>query len=139
MFNWIKGLFFARSKRRVIFRYWNGERTVLGDPFAIWRGLLHHPQMNLETMAGMLDAGIEPESTTVLNGLAEVFGLKRFDPRTGIGLTDWEIKDVLVAYEAYLGLLKKSTSPGPTSSQPTDSTSSIGQEAPAEAASASSP
>jgi hypothetical protein len=132
-------MLFACNRKRLVFRYWNGERTVQGDPFALYRALLHHPDMNLETMASMLDAGMEPESTVVLQGLSDVFGLRRFNPRTGYGLTDWEVKDVLVAFEAYLMGLKKSTSSGPTSPQPTDSTSSTGPEAPVEAESASSP
>lgn len=137
MFDWLTSLF-TKKTNRVVFRYWDGIQWRLGDPFSIWRNLLHHPTMNLDTMAAHLDAGHEPESTIVLDGLAEVFGVTRHNDRTGKGLTDWEIKALFVGFEQYLTGLKKSTDNGQMPSEPTDLPSSTSPVLQDEAASVSS-
>jgi hypothetical protein len=140
MLDWLKSLcWWIPKQNRVVFRYWDGIQWRLGDPFALWRAILHHPRMNLDTMAAMLDRGEEPESTIVLDGLTEIFGLTRFDDRTGKGLTDWEIQNVLVAFEQYITGLKKSTDVGPMPSEPTDLPSSNSPVLQAEPVNASSP
>lgn len=108
-----------RLAQRGLFRYHDGQRIRWGDPFALWRGLVNHPEMNLETMAPLVDEGQEPETSIVLNATAEVFGVQRWDSQAGAGLTDWEILGLLTALQEYLAALKKNTSPGRTSAEPT--------------------
>jgi hypothetical protein len=108
----------------------------VGDPFALWRRLMNHETMNLETMGGLLDQGLEPEASQMLDGLADVFGLVRLNTVTGCGLTDWEVKRVFTDFEQYLSSLKKSIEDGSRPSPATDSGSSISQEAQAEPESA---
>jgi hypothetical protein len=140
MLDWLKSLcWWIPKQNRVVFRYWDGIQWRLGDPFALWRAILHHPVMNLSTMAAMLDRGEEPESTIVLDGLAEVFGLTRLDDRTGRGLTDWEVQNTFIAFENYISELKKSTDAGPMPSEPTDLPSSTSTEPQEELASVSLP
>lgn len=126
------------KNRRSLFRYWNGERDVYGDPFYIWRQILNHPKFNAETMAFLVDEGSEPETTICVEAMCEIFGVQRWDSDTQSGLTDMEIIMLLDSFDAYLSGVKKNSSTGATSSPPTDSESSTSTEAPKEATSSSS-
>jgi hypothetical protein len=137
MLNWIRRL--GRQRDRIVFRYFDGRKWRVGDPFSLWRKLAHHPTVDLQTAAPMLDEGQEPESSQMLDALADVFGLHRLDSKSGDGLTDWEIKGIFLGFSAYMQGLKKSTESGPAPSPPTDSASSTSQEVPAEPESVSSP
>jgi hypothetical protein len=106
-----------------LLRYWAGDGWRYGDPFAIYRKLWNHPELNIEAQAPLVDAGQEPETTIFVTALAEVFGVERWDPETRRGLTDWEILDCFQQLNEYMLALKKNTSGWPTSSPPTESES----------------
>lgn len=133
MFQWFKSWRERRRMRgRALFCFWDGQRQRYADPFRTLRALDHHGEMNLTAMADLVDKGVEPESTVVINGVAEVFGVTRWDEASGTGLTDWEITGLLSDFLAYLESLKKNGNPGPISSEPTDSPSSTGPDSPGE-------
>jgi hypothetical protein len=102
-----------RERRRLggrgLFRYWDGSRFRYGDPAVIWRSLLNHPRMNLETMIPLAEQGQEPEATIVTEALCEIFDVQYWDGQAG--LTTWEVMDLVPQFEDYLTALKKNTSP----------------------------
>lgn len=122
---WLRNLLDRRQRRRGLFRYHDGRRWRYGDPFLIWRRLQNHEKCNLETMAPELDEGKEPESTIVLEAIAEVFGVQRWNDETCTGLIDWELVALLSQLDEFLEGLKKNINPGPISSPPMESESSI--------------
>lgn len=136
------GIFSWRKRRlergRLLFRYYNGRSRVAADPMQLWRALLNHPSLNLENAGAILDAGKEPESSELLQVLADIFGLVRFDPKTGAGLTDLEIVDVAGQFNEYMDIIKKKLSPGPMPPPRGDSESWISLDPQVEPPSASS-
>lgn len=118
------------TKQRLLFQYHDGKQTRYGDPFGLWRALHAHPTLNLERDADALDRGEEPAATQAITALCQIFGVQRWNEQTGRGLTDWEVCDLIVQLQQYLDALKKNTSAGPTSPEPTGLPSSTGQEAP---------
>ena len=75
-------------------------------------------------MAPELDEGKEPESTIVLETIAEVFGVDRWNDKTRTGLIDWELVALLSQLDEFLEGLKKNINHGPTSLPPMESESS---------------
>jgi hypothetical protein len=104
-----------RERRRLggrgLFQYWDGIRTRYADPALVWRNLLNHPKMNLETMVPLAEQGHDPEATIVTEALCGIFGVQRWDEDAQAGLTTWEILDLIPQFEEYLAALKKNTSP----------------------------
>lgn len=121
-----------------LLRYWDGTGWRYGDPFLLYRKLWSHPTLNIEAQAPLVDAGQEPETTEFVTSLAEIFGVERWDPDTGRGLTDWEVLDCFQQLNEYMVALKKNTSGSPTSLPPTESASSMAAAA-EEAAAGDSP
>ena len=127
MFGFIKSwLDKRRLGKRGIYSYSDGQRTRYADPFRIWRGIMQHPVMNFREMAPFVDAGQDPECTIVIESLCQVFGVERWDEATRRGLTDWEIVGLASSFFDWDEGQKKSTSPGPIESPPSDPTSSSG-------------
>jgi hypothetical protein len=122
MFRWLISLLSRRRrlKSRNLLRYWDGRRWRYGDPFRIWRQLQGHPKCNIETMAPLAEVGQEPETTIVVEAIAEVFGVPRWNDATGEGLTDLECLDLLSGLVEWFDGLKKNYSRGLTSLPPTD-------------------
>ena len=113
---------------REIFKYHDGVRDRYGDPFVIARKLKtnqHGDLAALEAMAGEMQ---EPETTQFVQVLREAFGIPPWNDLDGEGLTDWNVMDVFQRFGDYIEGLKKNTSPGPISSPPTDSESSVSLE-----------
>ena len=133
MFQWFARWLEARRRRksRLIFKYWTGDRWKYGDPMLLWRKIVNHPGFNLEH-GPLVDRGEEPETTAWAIGLADVFGVERWNPDTQTGLTDWEILDLLPQLTAYMETVKKKYSPGPISPAPTDLASSTSTARPSE-------
>jgi hypothetical protein len=135
IFSWKKR---REERKRLLFRYHNGQSRVVADPMLLWRAILNHPKLDLATAGAFIDAGQEPESSEALQTLCDIFGLVRFDPQTGAGLTDLEVLDVAGQFSEYMDLVKKNISPGPMPPPPGDSWSSISLEPQDEPANASS-
>ncbi|MCS7239599.1 MAG: hypothetical protein NZ899_15235 [Thermoguttaceae bacterium] len=89
-------------KAGYLFRYFDGLTYRYADPLAIYRALIDHPAGILELTAA-LEQGKEPETSQLLAAVAEVFGLTRFDPWTGVGLLDQKIFDLLSPAAAWIG------------------------------------
>lgn len=117
----------AALQRRGLLPFFDGIRQRWADPFLVWRALYNHPVVNLEKHGAAADEGSEPETTEYIKAIVEVFGVQRWDDVTRTGLTDWEILHLIPQLSSHLVALKKNTSPGPTSSPPTEPVSSSGQ------------
>jgi len=61
-----------------------------------------------------VDEQKEPETTQFIQGVCEVFGLTRYDPLSGVGLTDAEVLMTLESFHAYLEAVKKKAGLGST-------------------------
>lgn len=107
------------EKSRKIFEYWDGAAWRHGDPFRLWRGLMNHPKLNMETMLDAVDRGDEPETTITVEAVCDLFGLHQLDTATGKGLTDDQVVDVLFRLATYFETQKKTSNPGLISSSPT--------------------
>lgn len=116
MFSWWR----RRRLRRTgqVYRYFDGLRWRDGDPLALWRALVGHPD-NIPLLAPAYDEGKEPDAGRFIAGVCAVFGLTPFDPCRGRGLLEHEILAVLEGFNAYLEDLKKKRALGSTSSSPT--------------------
>lgn len=108
---WIRKWFERRRLRdRALFAYRDGTRERYADPAEVWRKLLNHPTMNFVDMMPLAEQGQEPEVSVVLDALAEIFDVDRWDESTGRGLTNWETLDLVHQFDAYLNALKKNIS-----------------------------
>jgi hypothetical protein len=96
-----------------VFCYFDGQRKRYGDPLQLWRAFVHHPA-NLPALAPAVDEQKEPETTQFIQGVCEVFGLTRYDPLSGVGLTDAEVLMTLESFHAYLEAVKKKAGLGST-------------------------
>ena len=122
-----------RQSQRMIFRYHNGLSVIAADPLVIWRRIINNPGLQLDRCAAYINAGKEPESTEIVRSLCDIFGLRRYEPGTGLGLTDLELVDVLGDFVAYMDVVKKNISRGLTSPAHGESRPSFDfQEAPTE-------
>lgn len=119
-----------RDRDRALFHYWDGQKARRIDPLRVWRELANHDKMDLDTMPAMADEGQEPETTTVVDAFCEVFDVHRWDDASGTGLTDSDILNLINQLQGYFAALKKNTSLGVISSEPTDLGSSTPMEDP---------
>ena len=123
---WIRN----RARRRQnIWRFFDGRRWKWVDPYRIWRGIINHPHFNLADLP-LIEQGEEPQTTIGIEAVCELFGIQRWSPERGDGLTDEEILAVLVDFLEYLEDLKKKRSPLQTWRPPTEPQSSAPPECP---------
>ena len=104
------GLFKRKPKEeptRLLFGYWDGQKVRYADPFRLWRTLNSQTDVDIQAAAPMVDQGKEPETTQVIECLANVFGVQRWEGTTQTGLTDWEILNLLGDLDNYLLTIKK--------------------------------
>jgi len=94
------------TKEGALFRYYNGRRIVYGDVLSLYRRITTH-EANIPALLDAVDAQQEPETTQFLNAVCDVFGLERYNEKTGRGLTEWEIIAVFVRFLELLESLKK--------------------------------
>lgn len=121
-----------RQRQRAIYRYWDGQRTRAIDPLIAWRKMWEHPtcrpQDDFGPATGMNADGtatpFEQEALDrVLSMAREMFDLRQFS-ETSPGLTIDETLSVLWTFIAFMNALKKKRAPLPTTSPPTESSSS---------------
>ena len=131
---------YFRRRGKNVLPYWNGTRTVYGDPFKLYRELIHGADFLIDDfLIADVDAGKEPETTKVIEHVCKVFGLTRWDPVTCHGVTDLEVVRILLKVFSWTNEVKKNSNPGPTSpTATTDATSSHSKEPPSETPSVSS-
>jgi hypothetical protein len=118
-----------RLKRSgALFRYYNGRRIVWGDVLYLYRRILHHDP-DIVSLLPAVDEQKEPETSEFLKAIEEIFGLRRFDPETGSGLTESEIVVLFQRFLHHLEHLKKKVDHG-FGPQPSTETGSGKSQAP---------
>lgn len=110
------------NKSRMIFRYWDGRRTRLGDPIVLWRKLMAHEDFRSDDFALVRVKSLFP---AIMEKMArvyrEVFEVQAADAG---GLTEAECVANLRAFVEYAGVQKKSTDSTQTLPPVTDQQSS---------------
>ena len=130
---------YFRRRGKNVLPYWNGTRQVYGDPFKLYRDLMHGADFVIDDMLiADVDQGKEPETTRVIEHVCKVFGLTRWNPATCQGVTDLEVVGILLKVFSWTNAVKKNSSPGPTSPKTTEPQSSPLPEHPSETPNASS-
>lgn len=113
---------FYRASTRDIFQYHDGVRRRYGDPLVLYRGLASHAAINLaEDMARLLDggdAGVEAHQR-IVSAVRDVFGVPAYGDRQP-GLTERETIDLFWEFADFIEVLKKNSSPLPTSPPATE-------------------
>lgn len=141
LWTWWRGWRREHERRRLeargLFCFLVDGRLRAIDPFAAYRAIYHHPQLNLERDLPLVEEAHEPETSRVVAVLCEVFGVQRWNEATRRGLLDGELINLLAAFQGYIGALKKNTASGPSSSPSTDSPSSTSPAPPDEPENAS--
>lgn len=107
------------NEQRLLFKYWDGHRQRAIDPFRVYREFRSDPQIDLATIGPQVDNWEEPATGLLLSAICRVFGVKRYDDDTGLGLTDPELLNLFGDLNDYLEDVKKKYNLGPTSPQPT--------------------
>lgn len=142
MFRWILSWLQRRKfeRSRALFTFWNGRKFVRIDPLRAYLTLRDHEQFNIEDHPILIanDLG-QPETDYFIAAMELAFGIKRFDPETGNGLSLEEMVDLFTDLILWMNETQKKTQFGSRQSEPTDSTSSTGQEAQEEAPNCSLP
>jgi len=103
---------YRRLRKRGLFPYFDGRKERWGDPLAISRKLLHESPVVLANIGPFVDEAKEPETTQFVEAVASAFGVKRWNAETETGLTDEEIKHLVLVFMDFLDGLKKKPSPG---------------------------
>jgi len=125
MLSWLLDCYrrWAFNRNRLVFRYWDGSRTRLGDPIVLYRALMAHEDFRADDFKLLQMRDLFPK---LLGGMAkvyrDVFEVKT--PEQG-GLTEHECVANLRAFIEYLGLQKKSTGLTLTSPRTTEPESSV--------------
>jgi hypothetical protein len=88
-------------RRRLLFRYFNGEKWVAADPLPIYRRLRAEAD-RLVVLATAWDEQRHPEANEFVDLVSEIFALKAFDPDTEKGLTETEIVQVFAEFDLFL-------------------------------------
>ncbi len=100
-----------RNRQRQLFSFFDGRRTRRIDPMRVYRDLDMHPRFTWD-MGELVEAS-DPEATIIVaDATADVFGLTKWDPSTGSGLTTAELLAILWEYCAYNEDLKKKSNDG---------------------------
>lgn len=124
---WLLGIL-KGFESRDIFRYWDGRRYRFGDPWAIFRATMADPEFDWETTPSLIqmEAADNDSLRTKFDAMLvastmvrKVFSVPPFEQG---GLTDNECLALLWSFSAYVGAIKKNTSPTPIS--PTSTASS---------------
>ncbi len=121
MFGWFRAWRRRRqeAKIRAIFEFWDGSNFRKIDPWRAYREIQADAKFNLESHLDFVQLGQEPETGDCLACIMRVFGVSKFDGKTGRGLTDGEMLKLLFDLSEYLDALQKKTLIGPTSLPPT--------------------
>lgn len=113
-----------RPSQRLIYRYFDGKRTVKADPLILYKRLMEvSPELSIDAKVSLSDLKDAPKAHDALIAkVQKIFDLK---PLCDGGLTQVEAINLLVHFIEYTGMLKKNSSPPATSatvqSLPTES------------------
>ena len=103
-------------RRRLLFRYYNGEKWVAADALRLHRKVRREAE-ELQVLAQAFDEGRDPEADEFVERVAKIFGLKRYDPETKKGLTDSEVAMVFADFHQFLEDIRNRFFSGSTSPQ----------------------
>ena len=102
----------ARDKQRFIFRYWNGSKTVFGDPLELHRNLQAHPDYTEDSFSLITREELRNDIIGELAAVVrEVFSIPKLIDG---GLTELECVQLLAEFIEYAGVQKKSGEQTPT-------------------------
>jgi hypothetical protein len=101
-------------RKRLLFRYYDGEKWVAADPLRIYRKITKEAD-HLVALATAFDQQRDPEASEFIDLVAEIFGLVRYNPVTGAGLTDSEVAGVFQQFDAFVVEIRDRFFPGSTS------------------------
>lgn len=117
---WLKS-FSAVPRKRLIFRYWDGETERCADPIAVWRALEECTDFSLDSdppLAFPREGDGDSDATRrLIAAVQAAFRVQAFlDCGLGRtqGLTELECLSLFLEFDRYVGALKKNTSPSPT-------------------------
>ena len=119
MLNWFRR--WKNNRNRAIFSFWDGAKQRVIDPLTAWRALRAHPDFDPERDIEGIRQDDEQALSHTLAAVREAFGVKAFADG---GLTEAETLALLAEFMAYIGAVKKNTSPPPISQPPTEARSS---------------
>lgn len=116
----------AQAPPEGVFSYFDGEKTVFGDPLRVERELYQSlavtnrgPDEVFAAYASKDPALWMPAVGLVVEAVRRAFAMAPFDPATGRGATEAHCRDAVEALWDYLDLKKKPTAGSVTSSAPT--------------------
>lgn len=93
---------YRRIRKALLFSFWDGERIRSVDGERLWRAIANHPILT-DPLFQVEAAKDQPEKVDqYLDAVAEVFGVQRYDPSSGKGLTDGELANTIVAFSEWL-------------------------------------
>ncbi|WP_460166507.1 hypothetical protein [Thermostilla marina] len=107
-----------RDERRGLYRLWDGRRWRRLDWLRVYRAFLADPVLTDEATAQAVEAQ-GPETDRYLDALARLFGVRRYDPQTGDGLTDEELFAAFAAFSQWILQKKMPSGNSPTASPST--------------------
>lgn len=106
LFDWLRR--WTESRRRAVFRFWDGKRTRHIDPMSVYRSLRSHPTFDWATTPKLIDIPDEKIRLEALALTADAvriaFGLSSVEHG---GLTEWECVYLLVAFTRWNEAVKK--------------------------------
>ena len=103
--NWLRRR--SQTRRRAVFRYWDGRRYSCADPLQVYRALSTHAEFDWSTHPKLVDEEDHDATVLTVSTMREVFKVPAFEDG---GLTEAECIALLVDYVAYLTRLKKKVS-----------------------------
>lgn len=117
MINLLRRWLFNRN--RFIYRYWNGQRIVVGDPMVLWRSLQANENYREDDLKLLTVEDLRLKVIERLAGVVkDVFTIPPVDQG---GLTELECIEELARFLDYSGVQKKSTGLMQTSPQSMES------------------
>lgn len=103
---------FSDKQRRIFGPYFNGVDTVYADPIRVYRALQHCLGGKLAEDIEKANAASHEDNFVARDRLTAAahfaFGLRPFDPKTGDGMTETEVREVLAAYLRWFSEKKES-------------------------------
>ena len=97
---------FWKKRKRLLFRYWDGQRDRRGDPVAMFRKLVSHPTFRLDMHPRLVDEGDEESIEETIQATCDVCGVSRWSEESP-GLTQMELLELFTAFCDYVAGLKK--------------------------------
>lgn len=112
---------YRRLQRALLFSFWDGQKVRRVDGERLWRAL----RANKTLTDPLIEAAVQRDDPaaveTYLAAAAELFGVERYDPQTGRGLTDAELAQLLVRFAEWVAQKKTTPVSSPTPSPTTES------------------